>query len=422
LQELCNTYYTELTDIGAFADTDRIQVFYAGKCVLDLKNDFLHDGIPQRQLTAIINGVYNTAQKASQEAPSGLEYLPNLLKLLAHPNIASKAGTIRLYDHEIQGGTVVKPLTGVRDDGPSDAAVIKPAGTGGFRGIVLSNGINTEYGKRDAYKMALAVVDEAIRNAVAVGADPARIAILDNFCWGDPLNPETLGTLVEAVRGCHDAAVRYRAPFISGKDSLNNEYMGADGFRHAIPPTLLISALGMIADVNKSVTMDLKQSGNLVYLIGDFKPSFGGSHFCLVNEAAQAVSNETVPVVSDFSPKVYAALHAAIAGGLVSAVHDISEGGLLVCAAEMCIGGRLGLKLNIKSDDILRSLFAETTGCFLVEVRPEHAAIFRGVFEGLPLREVALVTAKPELKVINNQRSLFAVSLDRLVTAWGATL
>ena len=138
------------------------------------------------------------------------------------------------------------------------------------KGIVLSNGINPEYGKRDAYKMAWSVMDEAIRNAVAVGADPDRIAILDNFCWGDPLRPETLGTLVEACRGCHDAALFYGTPFISGKDSLNNEYLGADGLRHSIPPTLLISAIGVVQDVNQSITMDLKEAGNFIYLVGEF--------------------------------------------------------------------------------------------------------------------------------------------------------
>src|SRR5205823_6432862 len=147
-----------------------------------------------------------------------LDPAAHLLALLSSPNIASKADVIRVYDHEVQGGTVVKPLTGARDDGPSDAVVLKPLGTRGTRGIVLACGINPEYGKRDAYGMAVSVVDEAIRNAVSAGADPSHIALLDNFCWGDPNRPETLGALVEAARGCHDAAVHFSTPFISGKD------------------------------------------------------------------------------------------------------------------------------------------------------------------------------------------------------------
>ena len=260
LQKLCDTFDVELTDIGAFTDTGHIVVRYNSRVVLDLANDFLHDGIPQRHLVAEI-----PTPHVSRFTPHAADHASTLLKLLAHPNIASKADVIRIYDHEVLGGTVVKPLTGALNDGPSDACVIKPIGTRGTRGIVLSCGINAEYGKTDPYRMAISVIDEAIRNAVAVGADPDRIALLDNFCWGDPLRPETLGSLIEAARGCHDAALHYRAPFISGKDSLNNEYLGADGLRHAIPPTLLISAIGIIEDVNRAVTMDLKETEDVVY-------------------------------------------------------------------------------------------------------------------------------------------------------------
>src|SRR6185503_13762275 len=300
------------------------------KIVLDLNNEFLHEGIPQRQLQAII-ATPKFDVTASEYRISNINANETLLELLSHPNIASKSSVIRIYDHEVQGGTVVKPLTGVEADAPSDAAVIKPIGTRGVKGIVLSNGINPEYGKRDAYKMAWSVIDEAIRNAVAVGADPQRIAILDNFCWGDPLRPETMGTLVEACRGCHDAALFYGTPFISGKDSLNNEYLGTDGLRHSIPPTLLISAIGVTDVVNQSISMDLKEADNIIYLIGEFSDR-----------------QNPVPDVPSSTPQVYRALHQAITNGLVKSAHDLSEGGLAVTAAEMCIGGRFGMELNIE--------------------------------------------------------------------------
>ncbi len=310
LQNLCDTFDMELTDIGTFTGDERLIVRYDGNVVVNIANKFLHEGIPQRQLRAIIDNSILDPQVESIEYP-----IPNLkkilLSLLSSPNIASKASVIRIYDHEVQGGTVVKPLVGVEADAPSDAAVIKPVGTQGIKGIVLSNGINPEYGKRDAYKMAWSVIDEAIRNAVAVGADPDRIAILDNFCWGDPLRPETLGTLVEACRGCHDAALFYGTPFISGKDSLNNEYLGTDGLRHSIPPTLLISAIGVVQDVTQSITMDLKEAGNLIYLVGDF-----------------FTEQKTVPEVPSLTVEVYRALHRTIKNGLVRSAHDLSEGGL----------------------------------------------------------------------------------------------
>lgn len=384
LQQICDTFDTELTDIGAFTADGRIRIRHGARTVLDLENEFLHEGIPQRQLTAVIADPPNKEKNAARLPEFPRAALADyLLGLLASPNIASKAATIRLYDHEVQGGTVIKPLTGVQMDAPSDAAVLKPIGTRGAKGIVLSNGINPEYGKRDAYRMAWAVMDEAIRNAVAVGADPDRLAVLDNFCWGDPTRPETLGTLAEACRGCHDAALFYGAPFISGKDSLNNEYLGADGQRHAIPPTLLISALAIIEDVNTAISMDLKTPGNALYLVG--------------SQQLSASSQPFVPQVPANALQLYRALHRAIKNGLLRACHDLSEGGLAVAAAEMCIGGRLGLALDENLP--AAACFAETNGCLLAEVAPAAEAEFRALFTGLPLTKIALVTAEPVLKI-----------------------
>jgi phosphoribosylformylglycinamidine synthase len=409
LQELCDTFNTELTDIGSFTEKHRLMVRYEGKVVLDLDNGFLHEGIPQRKLKAVVT---ESVSKSGDEALTiKLDVKDALIKLLSHPNVASKSSVIRIYDHEVQGGTVVKPLTGVEADAPSDAAVIKPIGTRGKKGIVLSNGINPEYGKRDAYRMALAVIDEAIRNAVAVGADPERIAILDNFCWGDPRQPKTLGTLVEAARGCHDGALLFGAPFISGKDSLNNEYTGTDGQRHAIPPTLLISALGMMDDVNKAITMDLKEAGNEIYVVGKFEPVFGGSHFGLV--MGEVV--EAIPDVHEITPKVYKALHKAISEGLIRSAHDISEGGLAVAAAEMCIGGRLGI--DVTDELSARDLFGETTGCLLIEVRTENVSQFEEAFKELPFRKLGKVTSAQVLKLGNSP-----IEVEGLVKAFNTPI
>ncbi len=387
LQELCDTFDTELTDIGVFTGDGRLVVRYGGRPVLELENEFLHEGIPQRQLSAVIGHSSSVSSELMTDNWLRMTVKDRLLSLLSAPNTASKASVIRIYDHEVQGGTVVKPLIGIQADAPSDAAVLKPIGTRGTKGIVLSNGINPEYGKRDAYKMALAVIDEAIRNAVAVGADPQRIAILDNFCWGDPKRPETMGTLLEAARGCHDGALLFGAPFISGKDSLNNEYLGADGLRHSIPPTLLISAIGIIDDVNQAVTMDLKEAGNALYLVG--------------SEQLSVSSHQSVPDVPKTAPAVYRALHKAIQHGLVKSCHDLSEGGLAVAAAEMCIGGRLGLILDESIPT--EACFAETNGCLLAEIAPASEAAFRALFADLPLTKIGHVTAEPALKIAGEQ-------------------
>ncbi|MEZ0395584.1 MAG: phosphoribosylformylglycinamidine synthase subunit PurL [Anaerolineales bacterium] len=426
LRELCAVHNVDLMDLGEFTGSGRLVVRYRGRVVLDLDNQFLHHGLPQRRLRAVVgrHPPLSSRPSAAGETVSASRLTDSLLALLAHPNIASKAEVIRIYDHEVQGGTAVKPLTGVQMDAPSDACVLRPLGARGQAGIALANGINPEYGKRDAYRMAMAVVDEAVRNLVAVGADPGRIALLDNFCWGDPLRPETLGALVEAARGCHDAALLFGAPFISGKDSLNNEYLGADGQRHAIPPTLLISSIGVMADVRRAVTMDLKEAGNLLYLAGEFAPTFGGSHFDLIaSEGGRLpVAGEPVPAVSAVTPRVYAALHRTIAAGLVRAAHDLSEGGLAVAAAEMCIGGRLGLDLDLPPGDPLRLLFGETTGCLLVEVAPQQAEAFEAAFHGLPLGKLGRVAETPALTVSAGGRPLFRLPVSDLVAAWNTPL
>jgi phosphoribosylformylglycinamidine synthase len=307
--------------------------------------------------------------------------------------------------------------------------VLKPLGVKGTAGIAIASGINAEYGKRDAYSMAMAVVDEAIRNAVAVGADPERIAILDNFCWGDPLRPQTLGALVEACRGCREAALLFSAPFISGKDSLNNEYLGTDGKRHAIPPTLLISSIGIVEDVTKAISMDLKEAGNELYLVGDFKPAFGGSHFNLIKGNQEIGNGESIPQVSELSPKVYRALHQAVLGRLVQSVHDLSEGGLAVAAAEMCIAGRLGLEMELKiaartmdKNEILRIFFGESTGCLLVEVKPENAGEFEAGFAELPMTRIGLVSSEPTLAIRAGNNFLCSTPIPALVAAWNTPL
>ena len=422
LQELCDTYNVELTDIGAFTGSGRLVVRYDKKIVLDLSNEFLHNGIPQRQLQAKVqNGDSRGGNNVSITTPYSLssDFSKILLDLLAHPNIASKASVIRFYDHEVQGGTVVKPLTGAQNDGPSDACVLKPLGAQGRAGIAIASGINAEYGKRDAYSMAMSVVDEAIRNAVAVGADPERIAILDNFCWGDPLRPETLGSLVEACHGCREAALLFRTPFISGKDSLNNEYLGTDGQRHAIPPTLLISSIGVMRDVAEAVTMDLKAAGNELYLLGDFQPVFGGSHFDLVTGQA---SCEPVPKVHVATPRLYQCLHRAISNKLVCACHDLSEGGLAVAAAEMCMAGRLGLSLELPEGDACRVLFGEMAGCLLVEVEPGQASAFETALTGQSFHKLGSVISEPAFKGYSQGKTLFDIPITQLLSAWNTPL
>ena len=251
---------------------------------------------------------------------------------------------IRQYDHEVQGGSVLKPLVGFANDGPGDAAVLRPVLTS-RRGIVISCGMNPCYGDFDTYWMAASAIDEAVRNCVAVGANPNRIAILDNFCWGTTDRPETWARW-SAPRWPATTWPRcLGTPFISGKDSLNNEFRPLNAKEPiSIPPSLLISALGQVDDVSHCVSMDLKEPGNLLYIVGVTKNELGGSHFAMV----EGLSGGEVPKVdAQVAKNTFAALHKAIYTGLVRACHDLSEGGLAVAAAEMAFAGGLGARISL---------------------------------------------------------------------------
>jgi len=337
-----------------------------------------------------------------------LDYKKILLDILSSPNVASKHWFFRQCDHEVQGGSVIKPLVGAMNDGPSDAAVIRPR-LDSRRGLVISCGMNPMYGDLDPYAMAASAIDEAVRNAVCVGADPKTISLLDNFCWGNTDRPETLGTLVRAAQACYDVATAYQMPFISGKDSLKNEFRPAEGEPISIPPTLLISAMGQIDDVSKCVTMDLKKAGNVLYQLGETREELGGSHFNFV----RGLPGEDVPCLNPMRAKIlYETLHTAIMRGLVRSAHDMSEGGLAVAIAEMCIAGRLGANLNGDFDEV--DWFSESNSRFMIEVAPEHTAEIESLFKGFPIYKFGTVTAEPVLSF----GDLLSVSVSELKDAF----
>ena len=331
LEALCASEDVEATIIGRFVPTGQLTLKYHDTVVGELPMEFLHDGRPPviREATYVAS-----TEKPLAPMPATVDWGMALIKILGSLNVASKEWVIRQYDHEVQAGSAIKPLVGVTNDGPSDAAVVRPV-LSSRRGIVVGCGMNPHYGDLDTYHMAASGIDEAIRNCVAVGADPARIAILDNFCWGDCEKSETLGSLVRAALACYDLALAFDTPFISGKDSLNNEFSYfVDGKKQsiAIPSTLLISAMGQVNAVDQCITMDLKSPDNLIYQVGVTKNELGGSHFSLTNN----LSGGRVPRVDVAQAKAtFFAIHAAIQKSLICSCHDMCEGGLGVALAEM---------------------------------------------------------------------------------------
>ncbi len=423
LRALCEAEGVEATDLGAFVDTGRLTLRYGGEVVGDLGMEFLHEGRPK----VVRRASFTPPPDRPAVLPDEADLTPDLLAILGLWDVCSKEWIVRQYDHEVQARTVVRPLVGILDDGPGDASVVLPV-RGSTRGLAVACGINPRYGRLDPYAMAGCAIDEAIRNCVAVGADPGRIALLDNFCWGNTERPETLGSLVLAAQGCHDLAIAYGAPFISGKDSLYNEYTH-EGRSLAIPPTLLISAIGQVPDVRRCVTMDFKEPGNVVLVAGMTRLEMGGSHWMV----ARGRDEGRAPRVDPATGKaLFLAVHAAIDRGLLRACHDPSEGGLAVALAEMAIAGGLGLDgttRDVPCDDEsahdVALLFSESPSRFVLEVRPGDLRAVQNLFGDLPLGRVGEVAGgeSPRLVVrgLGGGPAIDA-PISALKSAWQAPL
>lgn len=422
LKSLCAAEGVEASVIGQFVPTGNLRLMYNGHEVGLLSMAFLHDGRPPVVRTATY------APPPVVEAPvpkldqAGTE--DALCRILSSLNVASKHWIIRQYDHEVQAGSVIKPLVGPACSGPSDAAVVRPR-LDSRRGVVISCGMNPNYGDFDTYQMAASAIDEAVRNAVAVGADPNRLAILDNFCWGNTDRPETLGSLVRAALACHDVAVAWQTPFISGKDSLNNEFtwINDQGQKQsiAIPSSLLISAMGQVADVASCVTMDFKQAGNAIYLIGQSYHEFGGSHlFQILGKLGGNVPEVRV----ETAKRIFNTVHQAISQGLVRACHDLSEGGLAVALAEMAFAGELGLEVDVSPASQQASLsaeellFTESNTRFVIEVESAARANFEKLFSGLPITQLGTVTDEDRVVIRSGSSTRIHLPWTKLFQAW----
>ncbi len=444
LLDICSIEEVEASILGTFTGDQRLTLTYNGQVVANMDMAFLHDGRPGQTLEAVwkdpaaSSSDTNDTDRSSSSAV-GSSLAPTLLALLRHPSIASKEDVVRRYDHEVQGATVLKPLVGRAGNGPGDAAVLRPLledAPESSAGVVLSNGINPLYGRIDPYHMAVNAVDEALRNLTAVGGDVTHAAILDNFCWGNPTDPEQLGLLVRAVKGCHDAAVGFGTPFISGKDSLNNEYR-TGGRRIPVIPTLLISAVSVIEDVTPTIDMALKTPGNMLYQVGVTRNELAGSHYAEVvdpSSFAHIFPSTSVPHVR--IPQALATMRVlgeAIRNGWVRSCHDLSEGGLLVAAAEMSLAGMVGVTLNLErlavkgsgslgyDASTIMKLFSESPSRFLVEITPEQLGSFEKHMRLSGIEDVTYVgsvTHASRFVVQDGRNELINLAVDELQEAW----
>ncbi len=405
LQAICDKYGVEMCDLGEFGtEGTELELKYDGNIVGQISMSFLHDGLPGTTRIASWSPV-----ECATQGEDAIDINDMLPKLLAHPNIASKQSIIKQYDHEVQGRSVVRPLVGPLGDAPSDAAVITPV-RGSSRGLAIGSGLATGL-SADPYTMAAAAIDECVRNIVCVGGDPDSTAILDNFCWPSANDEASLGRLVRCAHGCYDAAKAYRTPFISGKDSLNNQFTKDDGETIYIPPTLLVSGFSIVEDIEQCVTMDAKQSGNKLFLVGQTADNCGGSH-ALQIQPSMACNTALPEVDLTAGPANARAVHNAIKQGLVQSAHDLSEGGLLVALAEMAFGGGLGITAS-QNELTDAMLVSETPSRYLIEVAPSDADAFKELMDGIPCQEIGEVNDSNTLTVGN-----YTWNCDTLKSCW----
>jgi len=417
----------EATPIGRFEASGKCRVSWHGRLVMDLDLRFLHEGLPCKLLRS---------QKPPPPEPDDPPSLPEnwgaaVLGVLARPNVASFSFVSFQYDHEVQGGSVLKPVTGPGRINVK-ATVVRPV-LDRMRGVALSQALFPAYGDLDPYAMAACAVDAAVRQVVAVGADPDHIALLDNTCWCSSYEPVRLWQLKEAIRACHDYAVDLQAPFISGKDSMFNDFNGYDAegnpVKISVPPTILISSLAVVPDVRNCVSPDVKQPGDKLYIVGSTDSALGGSEFlawCGETQRGRPYRGSKAPLPSLGLLERYRRFGRALSRGLIASAEAVGLGGLAIAASRKALGGMLGLRVDLGAvpqegnPSVAELLFAETPGRILCTVRPEHAQEFEELMGPEPCSCIGEVT-RAGLQIQYEGRTLAELSLEDLSEAYHGT-
>jgi phosphoribosylformylglycinamidine synthase len=412
----------EATIIGEFNNSDHCVVQYYKKIIMDIDMEFLHNGLPVRPMKT-------TPVKPSFKEPlipQQKNFNQTLLSMLSRLNITSFEFISKQYDHEVQANSVIKPLQGKgRVNG--ETTVVKPVFDSPYA-LALSQGLYPSYSEIDSYQMAGCSIDTAIRNLVASGVNINKIALLDNFCWCSSNDPQRLYQLKQAAQACYDFATIYEAPFISGKDSMFNDFKGYDKknnpIKISIPPTLLISSIGIIDDVLKTISIDIKFPGDLIYILGETRDELGGSEYFSMHKS---IGNNIPKVNALKNKKTYHAFYQAAEKNFITSAISITRGGLGVALAKTALSGKLGIEVSLDNlpgqvfrDDF--ALFSESQGRFLVTVNPKNKKLFEEIMRGNVIKQIGQVIYKPQLiiKGLDN-KTIVNLSLEKIEKAYKST-
>jgi phosphoribosylformylglycinamidine synthase II len=403
--DLMESRGVETTVIGKFTNSGKCIVRYNKKTIVDIDLEFLHNGLPQRPTTT----TYNPPLFAETALPTTTSFNQSLIAMLSRLNITSYSFISNQYDSVVQGNSVLPPIQG-RGRVNADTSVIRPV-LNSQRGVILSQGFYPYYSEIDAYKMSAASIDTAVRNAVAAGANPDYLAIMDNFFWCSSTEPERLGQLKQSAKACYDYAVAYGTPFIAGKDSMFNDFKGfnakGEPVKISIPPTLLISSIGVVNDITKVVSLDVKNAGDLVYILGETFDELGGSeYYAMLNEDKKKnfQSNSVPATDARKNYKLYQAVYNAIQNRLLASSISVTKGGLAVALAKTAIGGQLGLEINLKNlqgqtTTEHHALYSESQGRIVVTVRPKNKTAFEKLMKENAFLQIGNVNKNAKLTI-----------------------
>jgi phosphoribosylformylglycinamidine synthase len=411
--------------IGEFHSRGNFEIKQNGKLISSLSLEFLHESLKPMELEAHFEGIKEDKPWHCTKTTAKRHNLNQCIKdILVNDNIRSKESLVRQFDHEVKASTVVKPFITNKNSSPSDAAVIWTHLYGGSKdgAIAISNGLCPQLSHIDTYYMTQMAIDEAVRNAVATGANPSYISLCDNFCWPDPIesnkNPDAkhkLAQLVRSSQALYDTAMVYGTPFISGKDSMKNDFIGetpnGEFLKISVPPTLLISALAKMDSVEDFMTSDFKDPEDIIYQVG--ASHFEKQYFSTFNQDLLTHA----PISLDTNKVVFHKIHELIKSGLIKSCHDVSEGGIITALIESSFAQGLGVKLQndlINKNESLESLlFNEISGNFIISVNISNEAKLKAVLNLVPHRRLGVTTKEPVIKYTDkidlNTNELFSI-------------
>ncbi len=413
---LMETRGVEATIIGEFTSEKKCIVYFENKKIMDIDMDFLHNGLPKNNLFTKIKEI----KYAEPILITKKNYTQDLLALLNNNNLSGFSFVSEQYDHEVQASSVLKPLSG-RGRINTDAQVFHPV-LHSKKGAVLSSALFPSYGDISTYHMSACAIDTTIRNIIASGGNLKHLSILDNFCWCSSNDPERLWQLKESVRACYDYAVGYSTPFISGKDSMFNDFKGYDEKGNkvdiSIPPTLLISGISVVENILKTVSPEFKNTGDLIYVLGETKDELGGGDYLKI----LGYTGNNVPKVEiNKNLKTYKILEELIAKEILSSSLSISSGGLAIALAKASVGGMIGSNVtidNIKGLTTVQKLFSESQGRILVSINPKKCRVFEKIVKNIPHNKLGIVTKNNKFIISDKNKKILETSVQNLSTSY----